>query len=369
MTNNTDSKELIPPIGEPWMSHGFISKIAAQVSLPYRNPKGDIRTISKTNGTLTVRYTATGDYGLPYGKYPRLFEMWVCTMIKTGNPCFNPETNTINLGSTFREFLKLIGVQVGGSQLKNIKRQLESLFSCAYTITNNTDSQSIGVSWTVAKEWHIDWLRDETQSSSGPFENWVRLSPEYIDMLRDYPVPVDLKVIAALRKPMAIDIYWWLTKRVYNLHEPANVTWQQLYQQFGSDSELKDFKRKFKRALADVLDVYPCNVAVGPQRVTIFPSQTSIPTVSQTKAAERQSRLEQLHDSRSASAKAADPKDTGHWQTFDVYWKVFTTYALFDVNVAREHRDGLISLEECRFCKFDQRNEDHHGETPDAPLL
>ena len=107
-------------------------------------------------------------------------------------------------------------------------------------------------------------------------DNWVRLSSEYVDMLRDNPVPVDLKVVSALKKPMAIDIYWWLTKRVYNLHEPATISWQQLYQQFGSDSELKDFKRKFKRALGDVLEVYQCKITVGPQRVTVFPSQTGV---------------------------------------------------------------------------------------------
>ena len=64
----------------------------------------------------------------------------------------------------------------------------------------------------------------------------MQLSQGYVDMLRDHPVPVDLKVIARLRKPMAIDVYWWLTKRVYNLHEPVTIAWQQLYQQFGSDS-------------------------------------------------------------------------------------------------------------------------------------
>lgn len=144
-------------------------------------------------------------------------------------------------------------------------------------------------------------------------------------MLRDNPVPVDLKVVSALKKPMAIDIYWWLTKRVYNLHEPATISWQQLYQQFGSDSELKDFKRKFKRALGDVLEVYQCKITVGPQRVTVFPSQTSVPTVAQTRSAEKQARLERVRDSRSASVKAADPEDTGHWQTFDASWQVFTT--------------------------------------------
>ena len=75
-----------------------------------------------------MRYVSGADY-LPYGKYPRLFELWACTMIKTNDPCFDPETNTLHLGTTFREFLRLIGVQVGGRQLKSIKPQLERLFT------------------------------------------------------------------------------------------------------------------------------------------------------------------------------------------------------------------------------------------------
>lgn len=361
MTNNNDSKELVPPSGEPWMSHGFISKIAAQVSLPYRKPKDGTRQIVRRNGTLEVRYTSTSKYGLPYGKYPRLFEMWACTMIKTGNECFDPETNTLHLGTTFREFLRMIGVNVGGKSLRTIKPQLESLFSCTYAITNNTKTQSEGVAWTVAKKWRIDWLRDEPQEH-GLFENWVRLSPEYVAMLRDNPVPVDLKVISTLKKPMAIDIYWWLTKRVFNLHEPSTITWSQLYQQFGSDTrELWKFKQNFKEALADVRAVYPVKVTVGPQRVTIFPSNTSVPTVAQTRAAEKQARLARVHDSRGAAVRAADPADTGHWQKFDASYEVFTTSELFDITAAREHRDGLVSRDKCRYCRFDQRNEEHHG--------
>lgn len=49
--------------------------------------------------------------------------------------------------------------------------------------------------FTVAEKYQIDWLRNEPQSH-GLFENWVQLSQRYVDMLRDHPVPVDLKVIA-----------------------------------------------------------------------------------------------------------------------------------------------------------------------------
>ncbi|NMM97045.1 replication protein [Bifidobacterium sp. DSM 109960] len=370
MVDNTPSKDLVPPEGEPWMSHGFVSKIAAQVSLPYRRPKDGTKEIVRRNGTLEVRF-ATGADSLPYGKYPRLFELWACTMIKTGDPCFDPETNTLNLGATFREFLRLIGVNIGGRQLKSVKPQLERLFECSYHISNNTKTQTNMRNFVVAEKAHIDWLRDKPQRT-GRFENWVQLSKGYVDMLREYPVPVDLKVISRLRKPMALDIYWWLTKRVYNLHKPSTITWAQLYQQFGNNSELRKFKENFKEALADVLAVYPADVTVGPQRVTIFPSNTSVPTVAQTRAAEKRARLERVHDSRGAEVKAADPEDTGHWQKFDAKWEVFTTSELFDVTAAREHRDALVRRENCRFCKFDQRNEEHHGEGAemmDVPLF
>ena len=99
MDDDTRSKDLTLPEDEPWMSHGFISKIAAQVSLPLQEAQGwrqGDRAAQRQHGRAL--------------------------------PCFDPETNTLHLGTTFREFLRLIGVQVGGRQLKSIKPQLERLF-------------------------------------------------------------------------------------------------------------------------------------------------------------------------------------------------------------------------------------------------
>ena len=95
MDDDTRSKDLTLPEDEPWMSHGFISKIAAQVSLPYRRPKDGVKEIERRNGSLVVRYVSGADY-LPYGKYPRLFELWACTMIKTNDP-WDP-ADPMNLG-------------------------------------------------------------------------------------------------------------------------------------------------------------------------------------------------------------------------------------------------------------------------------
>lgn len=367
MTDDTRSKELILPEDEPWLSHGFISKIAAQVSLPYRKPKDGTKEIVRRNGTLEVCYMAGAD-SLPYGKYPRLFELWACTMIKTNNPCFNPETNTINLGTTFREFLRLIGVQVGGKSLRTIKPQLERLFKCVYIISNNTETKSQGVNFTVAEKYQIDWLQNEPQAH-GLFENWVCLSQRYVEMLRDHPVPVDLKVIANLRKPMAIDVYWWLTKRVYGLHEPVSITWQQLYQQFGSDTkEMKHFKERFKDAVFEVIRVYPCKITCGPQRVTVFPNQTSVPTVAQMRAVERRKAKETVRV-QSSQASPGQVEDGGHWievSTPNGKREVWWTSEAFNAADAQSHLLGWSLIDDCPVCRYDQRNRDGHESAADT---
>ena len=57
---------------------------------------------------------------------------------------------------------------------------------------------------------------------------------------------------------MAIDLYCWLTYRNSYLGKPTRVPWPALAAQFGADyGDRKDFKRRFLRALRQVLILYP----------------------------------------------------------------------------------------------------------------
>ena len=299
MNDSTDIE--IPD--DPWMSHAFISKLMTQVSLPYRKPKNGIKEIVRRNGNLRVKFTATGDC-LPYGKYPRLFEMYACTMVKSSDPSFDPDTRTLNLGTTFREFLQLIKVPVGGRQMRSIKKQLENLFGCVYTLDNGTSSTTDRHGFVVANNAHIDWLRNEPQEH-GLFENTVRFSQEYIDYLRDSPVPVDLSIVARLNSPMSLDVYWWLTRRYSYLHERQSITWQQLYNQFGSTNVMPAFKQSFQRAVDEVHYVYPqANITCGRNYVTIYPSETSVSTAAQTRAADLLSKQSRERSEQEAAKKS-----------------------------------------------------------------
>ena len=345
MITLSNSKELDVP-GEPFGTTAFISYIMSQVSLPYRRQTA--KEIVRQRGNLVVKYVATGN-ALPYGKYPRLMEMYACTMIKRGDPSFHTDTRILDLGSSFRDFLKMLNVPVGGRQLRTIKPQLENYFATAIAISNNTSRETEMAGFTIATKVHIEWLDDKAPIGRGVAHNWVRFSQEYIDYLKDKPVPVDLPTVAKLSSPMALDIYWWLTKRYYKMHDRVDITWKQLYDQFGSDSEMKKFKQNFKKAVDSVLAVYPqARITCGRNYVTLWPSEVSVPTVSQVRRVEK-------------SAEQRREAEEGHWTSVAGYGDVFTTTELFDVTAARDHFDGTVDAGECRFCRYDARNREHHA--------
>jgi hypothetical protein len=147
------------------------------------------------------------------------------------------------------------------------------------------------------------------------FENTVRFSQEYIDYLRDSPVPVDLSIVARLNSPMSLDVYWWLTRRYSYLHERQSITWQQLYEQFGSTNVMPAFKQSFQKAVIDVHYVYPrANITCGRNYVTIYPSPTAVPTTAQTRATDllaRQSRKRSEKASAGQSKREVSEGDIG----------------------------------------------------------
>jgi hypothetical protein len=282
---------------------GFVSRVASQVSLPYRRTSE--RQIVRHNGDLTVTFSALGDE-MPYGKWPRLFDAYLATMVTSKDPSYDPSRRRLYLGGTWRSFMKRLGANVGGSQLKVIKRQMENWFKTSYMVERAKDTESHGVAFQVGEGWNIDWLKNEPQDDVLPgFDNWVEFGERFIEkVVCDNPVPVSLDSLAMLGKsPMALDVYLWVNRRMAYLKEPQLVSWKMLYQQFGSDSRMAKFKENFKKAVARVRESYPAvNITVNDERgVTLFPSATSVPTVAQARASELLSKQTRKRDEKRAT--------------------------------------------------------------------
>ena len=72
------------------------------------------------------------------------------------------------------------------------------------------------------------------------------------------PVPLDLRVLRALRSPFEIDIYVWLTWRFFRLRQPVTIPWGSLALQFGCGyANPRHFKKRFLCYLRSVIDYYP----------------------------------------------------------------------------------------------------------------
>jgi hypothetical protein len=71
-------------------------------------------------------------------------------------------------------------------------------------------------------------------------------------------VPLDWRVLKALkRSPMALDLYMWLSYRVFSLDKPQKIRWDTLSEQFGSEYErVRDFRLNVRKHLLKIQAVW-----------------------------------------------------------------------------------------------------------------
>jgi hypothetical protein len=80
-------------------------------------------------------------------------------------------------------------------------------------------------------------------------------------------------LLRALRSPLALDIYCWLTSRASYLREPTEIPWPALALQFGAAyADPRRFRYSFLRQVAGVLRLYPAaNVSEGEHGLVFSP--------------------------------------------------------------------------------------------------
>jgi hypothetical protein len=108
------------------------------------------------------------------------------------------------------------------------------------------------------------------------------LSAEFFEELVAHPVPVDLRALRALRPPLALDVYAWLTWRSASLERPLALSWPELAVQFGTRARrVRDFRAEFRRALRRVRLVYPGpRVEAGTDALVVHPARGHVPARS-----------------------------------------------------------------------------------------
>jgi len=246
--------------------HGFLPQEFLAFALPARRTQAVVW--SRQNGKYSFNVTAGSIKGfdgslvteLPSGKYARAALMFLCTQAKlTGN-------RIVSVDESYRSFANALGLEWQGVQRgKEALRQLMLVAAATFTIIEQN------VDETTGEEHYTDtgsrfsesmdlWTARRRTELSSDKQSTITLSETMMELL-DRAAPLKMSAWQWLlnnsKSPMALDVYSWLCGRLYRCNRPARVSWQQLYEQFGSTAPLPRFKQHFRNALTLAQQVYP----------------------------------------------------------------------------------------------------------------
>jgi len=252
---------------------GFMARAMVQATLPHKQVAGN--EFTRTNGNFSLTLLAPSKIGLPYGSIPRLLLSWITTeAVKT-------RERELELGHSLSQFMGELGlVPTGGrwGSITRLKNQMQRLFASSVTCTYDD-----GVTWALESVKPVDsarlWWEPRNPDQTALWKSIITLGERFYQEIIRAPVPVDMRALRALkRSPLALDVYLWLTYRMFYLRKPTMVRWESLSYQFGADYKvLRQFKAAFLRELKKVMLIYS-EVRVRPEvtGLLIAPSKPHI---------------------------------------------------------------------------------------------
>ena len=243
---------------------GFLATALVYASLPHSEFKGSC--FERRNGPYSIAIINRPSIGLPYGKIPRVICAYLCSEAK------RTKDRKIYLGQSQAEFvtsrLGFYGNGGEGGALSRIKEQAKRLFTSSISLVydgEHADGMSTMPDFgfeniQIAKKGYFLWDSHDPFKKS-KWESYIVLSEDFFESCINHSMPLDMRVIHALRSPMSIDIYIWLCYRFNSVSKPTRISWRQLKWQFGSDyadtpKGLTHFKETFKKSLRQVLAIY-----------------------------------------------------------------------------------------------------------------
>ena len=258
---------------------GFMARTMALCSLPRTNP-GNRLQYERRNGPFTLGMIAGLNNKLPFGTNPRLILSWLCTeVVRTGS-------REIVLGRSLSTFMRKLGIaSTDGRGQARLRNQMDRLFNCSVSMIYKDEHGKATVNSLIALRTEF-WWNPKHPDQTGRWESKVQLSESFFNEIVSHPVPLDLTTLKALkRSPLGLDLYLWLTYRIFALTTPQRLSWQQMYRQFGahpdkaSDKRTVDaFRTDCMRELKKIKLAWPeLNYTTAPGLLILHPSTPHIP--------------------------------------------------------------------------------------------
>ena len=253
---------------------GFMARLMALCSLPRSNP-GNRKEYKRVNGPFTLYMNAIAGSKLPFGSGPRLVLAWLCTEV------VRTQSRDIVLGRSFSEFMRTLGItSINGPAQTRLRNQMKRLFSCSVSMVY-TEAARQASAYAVIADTTDFWWNAKQPDQAGLWESKVRLSESFFNEIIRHPVPLDMNTLTALkRSSLGLDLYLWLTYRLFSLRAPKRLTWRSLYRQFGVDPDkasdrvtVRNFQRKALREFKKIKIAWPSlNYTTAPGVLILYPS-------------------------------------------------------------------------------------------------
>jgi Plasmid encoded RepA protein len=270
---------------DPWTAEtvGYAGRCFVQANLPHSIRNIDpIKPYTRENGKYSLQIKPDAKYGMPYGSIPRLILIWVADEVRrTKNPL-------LFLGDNLSKFMSdLDMVPTGGrwGTVTRLRNQMLRLFNADIRFSS-ADKDGAQGRLLAFQKYDLWWNRPTDARQSDLWRSEILLTTPLFEELLVHSHPVDMRVIKALRRsPMELDVYCWLTARMYSLNRPLFLAYETLRAQFGSHyGDPYSFKLNLDKALWSVRKQYPAvrveaNVRDerGKDGWRLHPSPTSVP--------------------------------------------------------------------------------------------
>ena len=270
---------------------GFMARMMALCSLPRTNP-GDRLQYKRVNGPFTLYMTAGGGNKLPYGNLPRLILAWVST------EAVRTQSRVLILGSSLSEFMRTLGMEDRSGSPRGdrtrLRNQMDRLFHSHVQLIYEDEQHKASVSSQVADRTDL-WWNPKRPDELSLWDSKILLSEAFFNEIISHPVPLDMNTLKALKRcALGLDLYLWLTYRIFTLKSLQRLTWRQLYRQFGTDPAkasdkfiVRNFRQNVLRELKKIKMAWPeLNYTTAKGVLILHPSKPSIPPAEQLQLVE-----------------------------------------------------------------------------------
>jgi len=230
---------------------GFSSNIFMVFGLPTRKLNGNPAYWTKETSLCKLTIMRGEKYEVPYGCYARMNQIFIDTEVRTKN------TNVIDVGRTFNEYVKKIGYKEGYVN-KALLRQLINYVTSVIKVEpkDPIPGRIIGVQSVVARAWDIyfDVQNPEQLTFS---KGQIILDEGYARYIHKHSVPLDMNVVHCFkRNPLALDFYRFLAYRNNGLNETIAFPDKYLFEQLGTEQQADWSTRNRLKAILKAIQMY-----------------------------------------------------------------------------------------------------------------